>query len=177
MRFFYICKAIIQRIVGELVMKKRFLKVYDRFLENATVALIAGIMIIMFPAIILRSVVGTPVIWAEEVARYMFVWLVFIGSAVAVNQKAHIAVDYLTSRLPAQINRWVTLLLNLISIAFFLLVFIIGLQFATRGLATPGWTAPFLRMGWAWGAIPCGSLLIAYNLLRVVLEDFYKQAK
>jgi len=57
----------------------------------ASVALAASVVLVSFQ-IFLRFVFNTPLTWTEEVDRYLFVWSVYLGSAVAVAKKAHIRV-------------------------------------------------------------------------------------
>jgi TRAP-type C4-dicarboxylate transport system permease small subunit len=50
--------------------------------------------------VIARYAFNSPISWAEEVARYAFIWMVFIGAAVCTKRSRHIAVDAVVSALP-----------------------------------------------------------------------------
>lgn len=52
--------------------------------------------------------------WADELARMLFVWLVFIGAAAAFSRYEHIAVDALVRRLPLRLAHILYLLQHLI---------------------------------------------------------------
>ena len=41
----------------------------------------------------MRYVVGASLSWSEELARYVFIWLVYIGISYAVQMKAHVKVE------------------------------------------------------------------------------------
>ena len=54
--------------------------------------LLGGSCIIIFFQVILR-VFGAPLSWTEEVARYMFIWLIYIGCSAAIRKRRHISLD------------------------------------------------------------------------------------
>jgi TRAP-type C4-dicarboxylate transport system permease small subunit len=55
-------------------------------------ALLFASVVVMTVQIGLRLVLNAPLSWPEEVVRYSFVWLVYLGSAVAVSGDTHIRV-------------------------------------------------------------------------------------
>lgn len=55
-------------------------------------ALLIASVLVMTGQITLRLVFNNPLSWPEEVVRYFFVWVVFLGSTVAVTRDAHIRV-------------------------------------------------------------------------------------
>lgn len=67
---------------------------------------------------IVSRVLFTAVSWTEEVARFLLVWLTFLGATLALAEKRHIAVTVLTDRLPPRARRIVTAAGLLAMIAF-----------------------------------------------------------
>jgi C4-dicarboxylate transporter DctQ subunit len=59
---------------------------------------LAATVAMAFVQVVLRFVFNNPQAWAEEVGRYLFVWLAFLGAALAVAHDIHIRVDVLESR-------------------------------------------------------------------------------
>lgn len=84
-------------------MKRAFLAL-DRALghvESALLAvLVAAITAVTFAQVFSRYVTANPIIWSEEVARYLFVWITMIGAAAAVRLRGHFGLDIL--------RRWFT---------------------------------------------------------------------
>jgi TRAP-type C4-dicarboxylate transport system permease small subunit len=64
-----------------------------RLVLNATALLLAAIVAITFLQVTLRYLIGAPLSWGEELARYIFVWITFAGAAVAYARGTHIRVD------------------------------------------------------------------------------------
>jgi TRAP-type C4-dicarboxylate transport system permease small subunit len=66
-----------------------------------------------FGNVIARYGFDSPIPWAEELARYSFLWLIFIGAAVCTKRRRHIAIDVLVKRLPASLQMICEFLANL----------------------------------------------------------------
>ncbi|SFG70464.1 TRAP-type C4-dicarboxylate transport system, small permease component [Palleronia marisminoris] len=54
---------------------------------------------------IVSRVLFTAVSWTEEMARFLLVWLTFLGATLALAEKRHIAVTLLTDRMPPALGR------------------------------------------------------------------------
>lgn len=61
-------------------------------------------------------------IWSEELTRFMLVGASLLGAAIAFKRGSHIAVTFMVMKLPAPIRKLVALLVQLIGIAFFIIV-------------------------------------------------------
>ena len=78
----------------------RFLDGYCR-LVDALIALALAIMVVLvFGNVVLRYAFNTGITVSEEISRWLFVWLVFLGAIVALKEHAHLGSDMLVSRLP-----------------------------------------------------------------------------
>lgn len=58
------------------------------------------IVLVIFIEVVRRFVLLYSSVWGEETARYAFIYLVWIGAAVAVKERAHIRIDVITHYLP-----------------------------------------------------------------------------
>ena len=75
---------------------KRLLDAYDRLLRLAITALMGAILVPVGLQIFSRYVGFIPrYIWTEEVARFCFIWIIMIGSMIAVRDATHFDVDVL----------------------------------------------------------------------------------
>lgn len=63
-----------------------------RFLLGLSSVLLAAAVLLVIMQIVLRFGFNNPRAWAEEVSRYLFVWMVFIGCGVATARGSHIRV-------------------------------------------------------------------------------------
>jgi len=136
------------------------------FMAVATLAVLAQVFIRFFLPLI-GIAVSAP--WTEEVARYLMIWVVFLGVAVLCRSFRMIAVEMVVVSVPAKAGITLRLLAVAICIMFFLVVAIVGF----------GWTSmsgiefsPVMRipMTWVYMAMPVGALVAIFNLLIFTAE-------
>ena len=72
----------------------RPLKWLDENLERYILFLLSAIMVVViFIQVFMRYVMSNSLSWSEELARYCFIWLIYIGISYAVKHHRHIKVD------------------------------------------------------------------------------------
>jgi TRAP-type C4-dicarboxylate transport system permease small subunit len=77
-----------------------------------------------------RYVLNHSLFWSEELARYLLVWLSFLGASVAYYRKVHPGVDILYRQLPASLRKICLLSVHTVSILLFTTMIYHGSQFA-----------------------------------------------
>lgn len=82
-----------------------------RVFEAALVGCLALMAVLVFVNVVLRYAFDTGLAWSEELARLLFVWLIFLGAVLASRQHAHLGFDGLVRRLPA-VGRRVVVVVN-----------------------------------------------------------------
>ena len=80
-----------------------------RFIASNIEEIIAGFLMLVMTLttsanVILRYGFNSPLQWAEELSRYSFIWLTFMGAALASKHKRHIAIDSLVMMVPARLR-------------------------------------------------------------------------
>jgi len=143
---------------------------FDRSIEGAVVCAFITFVVLSFVQVVLRYGFGRPLTWAEEVSRYLFVWVVFVGAGIAARYKAHIALDFLVSRFTPRVQRRVAMLVGALSFVMLLLVFVWYGWFLTQVSMRQESPATGIPVGWATLAIPVGGIVTVINLLRVAGE-------
>lgn len=79
----------------------RVLRGYTRVLD-ALSGLCLGVMVVLvFGNVVLRYTLNSGITVSEELSRWLFVWLTFMGAVVALREHGHLGTDALVSRLPA----------------------------------------------------------------------------
>lgn len=78
---------------------------------------------------IVSRVFFTSVSWTEEVARFLLIWITFMGATLAWQQGRHIAVSLLRDNLPPLLKKLVTAAALLVAIAFLVTLAVIGWQY------------------------------------------------
>jgi TRAP-type C4-dicarboxylate transport system permease small subunit len=91
-----------------------------------------------------RYALNHSLFWSEELARYLLVWLTFIGATVAYHRNMHPGVDVIFKRLQRKNRTRIRHLVHLISLFFFLILIWYGTSFAyfIRAQTTPALSLP-----------------------------------
>lgn len=99
-------------------MLKSLKKFWSHFEEiSAGTFFFAGITLIFY-GVIMRYVFNEPKAWVEEVVRYVIIWGVFLGFAIALRYNHHIQVDILYDKLSSRWKKIVDYFSTSISIVF-----------------------------------------------------------
>ena len=72
---------------------------YCRLLEWLIAVALALMVVLVFGNVVLRYAFNSGITVSEEVSRWLFVWLTFLGAVVAMKEHAHLGTDALVSRL------------------------------------------------------------------------------
>lgn len=89
------------------------------FTAKASIIVISVVMVcVTLAQVIFRYVIGSPLAWSEELARYCFVWIVFLGAAVGLSRGYHLGVDLFVNMLPEGLRRGLEALVNLLIAGF-----------------------------------------------------------
>ena len=72
---------------------------YCKLLELLIVVLLVAMVVMVFGNVVLRYVFNSGITVSEELSRWAFVWMIFLGAVVAIKDNAHLGTDMLVSRL------------------------------------------------------------------------------
>lgn len=134
----------------------------DRGLESLCVALLAATVVLTVVQVLFRYVLGASIAWTEELARFAFVWSVFLGFAVLTGRERHMRLDMLRGRGSPAFAAAVEFLALSIVAAASVAMLLHGSSFAMRVTGATG--ALEWPTRWLYLAVPCGAAL---TLLQV----------
>lgn len=84
--------------------------VLTKILEITVVALISIMSLLVIINVGLRFLADSGIVFSEEVSRFLFIWIVFLGSVLAMKEDGHINVDFIRKSFPAPIQKIVIIL-------------------------------------------------------------------
>ncbi len=129
----------------------------------------AGMALIVILQVFCRYVLNNSLFWSEELARYLMVWLTFLGASVAYRRGVHPGIDLLYQHLPAVLQKTTLLLVHLISLSLFGIMIIYGVRFSyfvrlqiSPSLGLPKWIIM--------GIIPVSGLFLAIHGVSFCLQ-------
>lgn len=83
----------------------RLLNAYCWALEALCAFLMAAMVVLVFGNVVLRYFFSTGWLISEELSRWAFVWMVFMGAVVVMRERGHMGTDMVVVRLPAWAQR------------------------------------------------------------------------
>ncbi|WNK19884.1 TRAP transporter small permease [Halomonas piscis] len=136
--------------------------------DYACRALLAVFVILLFVQVVMRMVLGIGMSWIEELARYSFVWFVFLGATHAAHLSAHNRLQVHINLLPKNMAKGLLLFVDLIWAGFCLVLAYKSLELIDLLLEFP-YKSPAL--GWSLAYVyfifPIAFTLMAFRVLQV----------
>lgn len=137
------------------------------------VVLLAAMACIVFANVMLRYLTNDSLVWAEEVARHLMIWLTFLGAGLVLRFGGHIAIENLHDVLPGRVGRGLRVLIVASLLVFFSVMAWQGALY-TSVMRFQTTAATGISFGWVYLAMPLGFVLLIVHLLlvarRYVLE-------
>ncbi|MCO5163933.1 MAG: TRAP transporter small permease [Mesorhizobium sp.] len=143
------------------------------------IAISLVMILVTLAQVVFRYVIAAPLPWSEELARYCFVWIVFLGGAVGLARGVHLGLDLFVNMLPHKVRRALDAVTNAVIACFAATVIyasypVINMNMFQRSPALG------VQMSWIYVAIPISMALIflisverliSYAASRKLIED------
>ena len=81
-------------------MLQRLVALYFRLLEVVLVACLGAMLVMVLGNVILRYGFNSGITVSEELSRFLFVWLTYLGAIIGLHRHTHLGVDTLVRKLP-----------------------------------------------------------------------------
>ena len=91
---------------------------YNKFMSYLGLICLGGFIISVLIQVISRTFLPKTPSWTEELARYLFIYMVAFGASVAVHKKEFVAVDLIIDFLPKIIRKLIELVINIVLLLF-----------------------------------------------------------
>ena len=135
-----------------------------------TSAIVMTVMI--FLQVIYRYVIGDSLSFSEELARYMFIWSVAMGSALALKTRSHIGVEILVECLPKTVAYPAKVVASALNLLFFAILIWYGFEMVMETMDQE--SAAFeLPMGYVYLAVPLSGIVLFICEIKNTLDDFF----
>ena len=146
-------------------------KVWDNLEEFIIIPLIFAMSIIIFIQVIARYVFQNSLTWSEELARYLFVWLVYFSVSFTARRQKHIRIDAAINLYPKKLRPYVEILSEVIVLAFSIFIAVTGVTVFHK-IAWSGQMSPAigLPMQIVYAAPMIGMALTAIRQIQCILQ-------
>ncbi len=133
---------------------ERLLVWMDWLLDKATLTLLVVLNLVVGLQVFSRYVLNHSLYWSEELARYLFIWLVFLSAAIVLRMDRHIQVTAFVDLLPLRLRQAIYFLGDLLMLGFAGVVLVEGIR-----LASMVWTVWTAAMEIPWSLVYLGIIL------------------
>jgi tripartite ATP-independent transporter DctM subunit len=163
-----------QAVAGEVVSPRRRSPVmrFEAFLgtlvEIPAAFLVVAEIVTLFAGVVARYVVQRPLIWSDELASILFLWLAMLGSVVAFRRSEHMRMTAAVASAGPALRAYLDIVATCAALAFLLLVVVPSYQYAYEESYI---TTPALQISNSWraAALPVGiCLMMSFAVLRLM---------
>ncbi len=152
------------------------LKKYSRFLdalekvEKALLVVSLSVMtIVIIYQVVLRYIFSASNAWSEELTRYLMIFAVMLGSAIALRKNSHLQIDILINLFKPRARTIITIVSTLVGIVFLGYLFKYSLDLMKLGMRNVSAGLGFV-MAIPYACLPLGAALMVLTSLEVVFK-------
>ena len=139
--------------------------------DGLAAALVLADVAVLLAGVVARFVLHQPLIWSDELASMLFIWLAMLGAVVALRRGEHMRMTAMVSKLPPQRRRLAEAIALYAALAFLAMVAWPAWEYASeeRFITTP---ALDISNAWRAAALPVGVVLMGMFAVLRLFRDF-----
>jgi TRAP-type transport system small permease protein len=141
-----------------------------RILDFFNGLLVAVMALAIFLQVLARYVFDYPLSWPEELGRFLFAWIVFLGIVPVIRADEMPALDLVYRWLPEKAGHVLKLIVSVVILGFLVIMLKGGFELMARQTAQIS-VALEVPMAVVYSAIPFGTLLMCLLMIFKVVED------
>ena len=139
-------------------------KIWDNFEKVLVVFIFVMILLVILLQIVMRVVLNNPLMYTEELARFLYLWMIFLGLPAVTKAGTHLCLEIISQKIYGRKKAYFVIVTEIVSIAMFAFIFYHSFAYIDFSMANP---APALRipMGIVYWVVP---ISMALGIIRAV---------
>lgn len=151
---------------------KKITKIYDSLEAFVLVLALAFSTLLIFVQVIFRYVLNDSITWSEELARYIFIWMIWLGTSVSMKQKEHIRMDMLMNAVHGKGKLVLDLVSGIIMLAFCIFLVKYGWDLVASMMSRGNKSVALRLPMWiVYSSLPFSQLIVALRLIGSIVSD------
>lgn len=142
----------------------RVARLAARAIDALAIVAFVGMFLCVLGQVVFRYFLGSPLVWSDELGRYLFVWCAFLGWVIAARRRSHLAIAVGGERLRARLGGLLGLVGALAAIAFAAVLVFYGVRIAMRNWDVET-TSLFFSVGIVYAIVPAAAAAVALHAL------------
>lgn len=140
-----------------------------------SVVLFLAMVAVVCWSVICRYVLKIPFLQSEELARYLMIFIVYIGTSIGVKNRSHIGVEVFVDMIPGKLNKKVRIFTEILCLLMFVVLFVLSLQMMSHLISTKQMTTTTqVPTAVVFSCLPLGFLMgiihYIYGIQTMILE-------
>ena len=137
----------------------------------AVISCVLSIALIVSTSIFFRYVLNDSITWSEEIAKYLMVWMVFVGAPVAMVQSRHIAIEMFPNLFRPRIRALIFLIVNLLIVLTMAFWTYRGFTYTVGGMSQVMSSFDKIPLEVVFASIPFGSCIMMIISFQISLNQ------
>ncbi|MDD3164356.1 MAG: TRAP transporter small permease [Oscillospiraceae bacterium] len=109
-------------------MLKKIDSAISKFEETLSVILFLAVVLVVCWSVLCRYLLKIPFLQGEELARFLMIYIVYIGTSIGVKNKSHIGVEVFVDLIPEKTKRYVKIFTEILSAVMFAILFALSIE-------------------------------------------------
>lgn len=147
-----------------------FVRLLDKHIEEIILIVLSILtVVIVFLQVVMRYVFADSLVWSEELARYAFIWMIYIGVSYGVKKRRHISVEVFLLYMKPKGKYFLSIAANLLFLIFAALVTYYSIEIveSVQRLSP----ALEISMKWIYAAPLVGMALSSIRIIQNMVEN------
>ncbi len=144
-------------------------RVLNSITEKILFVLLSAMTLIVFSQILFRYVFQTPLYWSEEAARYIMIWIVFLGASIGIRKGSHLGFTWFVDKSGSKVRKVCALVAHVGLLAFALNITYYGTIITLQNTEqlSPGLQLP---IAFVYACLPVGGVLCIIQLFPILVK-------
>lgn len=151
-------------------MKPFLKKLWDHLEEYLVLITFTLVLLAVFLQVITREVFQTPISWTEESARFIYLWMIFLGASMITKQRKDICIELVKNLFKNKAKFIYDIFTNSISLLMFCFLFYYFIEYVQFSMAVRS-TALEIPLGFVYLCAPIGMGLCIARSVELIIAD------
>lgn len=144
--------------------------VTEKAIDVLAVVLLTGIFVLGLAQVIWRWIIKDPIVWSEELIQMTYVWICYLGWAIAERKDAHIRITAVHNMLPKQAQKYLQIFCHLLCILFSCLMIWYGFSLVQTGMKRTAVSLPMINYGLVYVMGPLMNIVLIIYEIEMIIE-------
>ena len=151
--------------------KSKFIQILDRLEETILVGMFTLMVFIIFAQVIMRYIFNNSLSWSEELGKFLFVWISWLGISIGAKRKEHIKITMFVDKFSPKLKFLGDILSELIVFGICLITAYYGIELVVSQ-SQVFFAGIKISMSWGYLSVVLGCILMMIRNLIIINNTF-----